>query len=354
PPVFIERLRLAGRPYPVSQLGEAELTGIRLAPGDNRAQIEFAGISFAAGGELRYQHRLEGIDPDWTEPDPARSVDYANLAPGSYRFAVRAVTPDGQVSPREADVHFEVLRPFWARWWFIALVLAAVAAVGVAVHRVRVARAVELERVRTRIASDLHDDIGASLSKIAILSDLAQQAGAAPDETRGTLVRIADTSREMVDSMGDIVWAINPKRDHLADVVQRMRRFASDALTARDIAFTFEAPTDGTSLALGADLRRQAYLVFKESVNNAAKHAGCTAVGAALRVAGDRLQLEVRDNGRGFDPSAAPVGPGGNGLASMKRRAAELGGTLELDSRPGAGTTVRLDVPLPRRSYLFR
>jgi signal transduction histidine kinase/sugar lactone lactonase YvrE len=354
PPVFIERLLLAGRPYPVSQLGEAELTGIRLAPADNRVQIEFGGISFAAGGGLRYQHRLEGIDHDWTEPDPARSVDYANLAAGRYRFAVRAVTADGRTSPREADVHFEVLRPFWARWWFIALMLGALGAVAMAVHRTRVARAVELERVRTRIASDLHDDIGASLSKIAILSDIAQQAGAAPDETRGTLVRIADTSREMVDSMGDIVWAINPKRDHLADVVQRMRRFASDALAARDIAFTFEAPTDGTSLALGADLRRQAYLVFKESVNNAVKHAGCTAVGAALRVAGNRLQLEVRDNGRGFDPSAAPEGPGGNGLASMKRRAAELGGTLELDSRPGAGTTVRLDVPLPRRSYLFR
>ena len=308
PPVFIERLRLAGRPHPVSQLGEAELTGIRLAPGDNRVQIEFGGISFAAGGELRFQHRLEGIDPDWTEPDPARSVDYANLAPGSYRFAVRAVTPDGRVSPHEADVHFQVLRPFWARGWFIALVLAAAGAIGVAVHRVRVARAVALERVRTRIAADLHDDIGASLSKIAILSDIAQQEGAAPDETRGTLVRIADTSREMVDAMGDIVWAINPKRDHLADVVQRMRRFASDTLGARDIAFTFDAPTDGTGLALGADLRRQAYLVLKESVNNAVKHSGCTKVAVRLEVAGGRLVLEVRDDGRGFD-AARPRRP---------------------------------------------
>ena len=352
PPVFIGRVRAGGVPHRVSELGETEVAPARLPPDRNRVQIEFGGIAFGAGGELRYQYMLEGADRDWSERSASRSVDYANLAPGRYRFRVRAVAPDGRVSERPAVFAFVVLRPFWQRWWFLGAIALVLAAAAEAIHRARVTRMVELERVRTRIATDLHDDIGASLSQIAILSEVAhRKAGEGAPATRDALSRIAETSRELVDSMSDIVWAINPRRDRLSDVVQRMRRFANDACSARDVALAFRAPAGDDQLKLGPDVRRQAYLVLKESVNNAARHSGCSRVAVELRIEGDRLVLEVRDDGRGFDPGADFEG---HGLASMRRRAAELGGTLDLLSNPGEGTRVRLEVPVGRRPGIFR
>ena len=140
-------------------------------------------------------------------------------------------------------------------------------------YRYRVAQLVAIERVRTRIATDLHDDIGASLSQIAILSELARGEADTRPETANTLDRIATTSRELVESMGDIVWAINPKRDRVGDLLQRMRHFASDTFTGRNIDFTFRAPDAGRDLALAADVRREVLLIFKEAVNNIARHA---------------------------------------------------------------------------------
>jgi signal transduction histidine kinase len=147
----------------------------------------------------------------------------------------------------------------------------------------------------------------------------------------------------LVDSMSDIVWAINPKRDNLDDLVHRMRRFASDTLAARNIAFTFRAPSGESALALGPDLRRELYLVFKESIHNAVKHSECERVEIVLDVRGGRLTLSVVDDGRGFDPGRETDG---QGLASMSRRAERLGGSFRVDSAPGRGATVTLDVPL--------
>jgi ligand-binding sensor domain-containing protein/signal transduction histidine kinase len=346
PPVFIDRVRIAGSPHPVSELGATEVVRARLPHRRNRALIEFGGICFRLGGDLRYQYLLEGVDDDWSEPATNRSVDYANLAPGAYRFQVRAVASDGQISPAPATFAFTVLRPIWQRWWFLLSMTFAVAAIALALHRLRVARAVTLERVRTRIATDLHDDIGSSLSQIVILSEMLQRRVDRTDTVlTPRLMRIAAVSRELVDSMSDIVWAINPKRDRLSDVVFRMRRFAADAFTGKQIDFTFQAPRGESDLSLGPDVRREVYLVFKESVNNVVRHSECSHVEIELRVGGDGLHLQVRDDGRGFDTGRRD---GGHGLESMRRRARRLGGTLELLSLPGKGTTVRLVIPLGR------
>jgi ligand-binding sensor domain-containing protein/signal transduction histidine kinase len=346
PPVFIDRVRIAGSPHPVSELGATEVLRARLPHRRNRALIEFGGISFRPGGDLRYQYLLEGVDDGWSEPATNRSVDYANLAPGAYRFRVRAVASDGQISPAPATFAFTVLRPFWQRWWFLLSMTFVATAVALAVHRLRVARAVELERVRTRIATDLHDDIGSSLSQIVILSEMLQRRVDPTDAVLNSpLARIACVSRELVDSMSDIVWAINPKRDRLSDVVFRMRRFAADAFTGKDVDFTFRAPRGEADLSLGPDVRREVYLIFKEGVNNAVRHSQCSHAEIEVQVAGDRLRLEVRDDGRGFDKGRDH---GGHGLESMRRRARDLGGSLDVLSQPGRGTTVRLEIPLRR------
>src|SRR5262249_38491712 len=160
--------------------------------------------------------------------------------------------------------------------WFQALATMMIGLVGYALYRYRVARLIELERVRTRIASDLHDDIGSNLSLIAGLSDvLRQHAGRVAPQMTEQLSLIATVSHRSVDAMSDIVWAINPRKDHLRDLTQRMRRFCSDTLTAHQIRFNFVAPSTEPDLKLGADLRREVFLIFKESVNNLARHAAC-------------------------------------------------------------------------------
>lgn len=352
PPTFISGLRIAGVPYPVSELGEMEVSDLVLEAGQNQIQIDFFGLSFSAGSNLRYQYLLEGVDREWSALTDQRTVN-TNLAPGTYRFLVRAVTADGAATRSPASVRFTILRPLWQRWWFLALLAVITAAIVYALFRYRVERAIELERVRTRIATDLHDDIGASLSQIAILSEVVNQRigknGSSSSVTE-PLQMIAGTSREMVDAMSDIVWAINPRKDHLSDLVQRMRRFTSDILSARDINFHFRAPgADEKNIRLGADLRREVYLIFKESLNNLAKHSQCTEADVLFQIAHDWLTISISDNGRGFDVerviNGEHSGLGGHGLLGLRRRAEALGGSFEIKSERGAGTIVMLKVP---------
>jgi nitrate/nitrite-specific signal transduction histidine kinase len=300
-------------------------------------------VAFAPGETLRYQYMLEGGGSGWSEPSPQHTVNYANLSSGSYRFVVRALNAEGLTSVRPASIEFVILPPLWLRWWFQLIVAALAGVLVYAFYRYRVTRLVELERVRTRIATDLHDDIGSSLSQIAILSEVAkrQLVPAAPALAE-PLADIAGISRDVVDSMSDIIWAIDPERDHLGDLVNRMRRFSNDVLSVRDIQVAFVAPQ--SELAIGADLRRQIFLIFKEAVHNIVRHSGATEVRIALHVDHGWLTLEVQDNGAGFNSSRSRDG---RGLRSMRERARSAGGTADLITGCG-GTTVRVRLPLDR------
>lgn len=346
PSIFIQQLRVAGNELPISELGVSHAGGFEFPAADNRLEIKFLSPGFRPGEVLHYQFMLEGADSNWGAPSDQRTVTYANLKPGNYRFLVRAVNADGVFSAEPAAITFRIIPPVWQRWWFIALVIVLLAAITHLIYRYHTRRLIELERVRTRIATDLHDDIGASLSKIAILSDVAgHEVTAAESPVSGPLGQIADTSRDALDSMSDIVWAVNPQRDHLSDLTQRMRRFAEDLLDARDIEFTFRAPVDEKDVRLGADLRREVYLIFKECVNNLAKHSDCTRAELDFRINGQWLVVSIDDNGSGFEPADVSTngGMGGHGLASMQRRAQALGGSLKFENK---GTRVTLRVPL--------
>jgi signal transduction histidine kinase/sugar lactone lactonase YvrE len=346
PPVWITEVRAAGVPLPLSGLGESEVSGVRLEAGQNRMQIEFGSLSFEVGDEIEYRYRLGGAGDEWTAPSALDSINFAGLSPGRYRFEVQALNSYGVESEPPATVSFRVLPPFWRQPWFLALVTLAVAGVAFGTHRLRVARAVDLERVRTRIATDLHDDIGSSLSYVALLSEVLKRKASPADTDMGrSLGKIAETSRTLMDAMSDIVWAINPKRDRLQDLVLRMRRFANDVFTAGEIAHSFRAPPHEKQLRLGPDVRREVYLVFKESVNNAVRHSGCSRVEIELLVDREGLTMTVGDDGRGFDTKQKSEG---HGLDNMKRRVTALGGGLELDSGEGKGTKITLRVPWSR------
>jgi signal transduction histidine kinase len=202
--------------------------------------------------------------------------------------------------------------------------------------------ALELERVRTRIATDLHDDVGASLSQVAIMSEVVSHR-AVPD--RKTLEEIAGTSRELLQSMSEIVWAIDPSHDRLHDVTQRMRWFAGETLSGCGIALHFSISEQERELRLSVETRRQVFLIFKECVNNIARHAQARHANIALSVEQNHLVLRVEDDGCGFD-----LGQGeGHGLRNMAQRARLLDGAFQVRSHPGEGTTLCLRVPLGKR-----
>jgi ligand-binding sensor domain-containing protein/two-component sensor histidine kinase len=344
PPVLITGLRIGGETYQISALGETEIAAVELGADKNQIQIDFVALGFSQGESLRYQYKLEGASEDWSQLADQRRVNFANLSPGAYRFLVQAVNADGVVSETAASFSFTILHPVWQRWWFLALAGGFLGLMAYTLYRYRVARLLELERIRTRIATDLHDDIGANLSLIAMASEVAQRQSRHEDqEMSEVLSLIAGTSRELVDSMGDIVWAVNPDRDHLVDLVKRMRRFASDVFSARNIAFHFESPVDDRDIRLGTETRREVLLIFKEAVNNIARHSECAQADIEFAEQGGWLVLKLKDNGKGFDTRQSFDG---NGLLSMGRRAERLGGTLAVVSGNGEGTAVTLRTPL--------
>jgi ligand-binding sensor domain-containing protein/signal transduction histidine kinase len=309
PAVLVYAIRINGDPRPLSDLGETEPALLSLSPSERQVQVDFGGFHH----DLLYQTRLSGVGGDWTRPSPSRSVHYLSLAPGNYELSIRAVGADGSFSPAPARVRFEIAAPVWQRWWFLLAGAAALSGIVYAAHRYNLAQAVALERVRTRIASDLHDDIGSNLSVISGLSEmLRQQARGTAPQLAAPLSVISEVSSRSMEAMADIVWAIDPRKDHLRDLAQRMRRWTSDALAGRPIELNFTAPED--DLSLDAEMRREIYLVFKEAVHNIVRHSGCTTMSVSLRRDGSALVLHVEDNGKGFVPIQATQG---QGLASI-------------------------------------
>ena len=350
PRVWIHRLRVAGVEHPLHELGVRAVEALVLAPHQRRLEVGFFSLDFEPGGGLRYQYRVIGEDMRWSEPTRQRTLA-ATLAPGRYRLEVRALRGDGSSSSKPATLAVRVLPPLWRRWWFLAAMALAAGWALFLLYRLRVARLLELERVRTRIASDLHDDIGASLSRIAIWSEVIKQRTAAEqEESHRLLGEIADSARGLVDSMSDIVWSIDPRKDSFGDLVVRVRSLASEVLEPAGIRWRLDTPSELAPIVLEPEQRRHLYLIFKEAVHNILRHSGAGEAKLSLALAGRSLRLEVRDDGRGFDPGEQPVPRrGGHGLLNFQTRAAELGGSAEVSSAPGQGTRLVVHVPLRRR-----
>jgi len=339
PPILITAVHVDNEPQPLQPLGERTVRALELRHDRNHLRIDFVALGFGPGEDLRYQYRLEGAGDDWSAPSSQRTVNFANVAPGTYLFAVRAINSDGIPSAEPASLAFTIVPPIWQRWWFLALAAAAAASALYALYRYRLARAVEIATMRTRIATDLHDDIGANLTKIAILSEVTRQQLDGQGEAGDRLSTIARISRESVASMSDVVWAINPKRDTLRDTVRRMRQHAEEVFVGRGKSLEFHAPDGDQGLRVPIEIRRDFFLIFKEALNNAVRHSQCRKVRIDVDADESGLHLRVADDGVGFEMRGEPAG---NGLTSMRRRAAKMGAALEVVSVPGHGTTVCL------------
>jgi two-component sensor histidine kinase/streptogramin lyase len=342
PPVQLTGIEVWGRggTRAIAPYGLERLT---LPWHDDSFALSFAALSFGAAEKSRYAYRLEGLDRDWVEAGGHRQARYTNVPPGRYTFRVKGASPDGVWNHEGATVAITLTPPFWQRLWFRGLMFGMLVGMAYAGHRYRVAKLLEMERLRLRIASDLHDDLSSDLSAIAMVTDMMQRRSELAEPERSRLAELRDKALEMAGSLRDVVWYVQPEHDTLEAIVRRMRTTAASLLGDTSCSFEIDLPGERGGVHMAT--RRNLFLIYKELIHNVARHAGATSVSVSLKAEDGRLLLRVRDDGKGFDATASHAG---EGLRSVRRRAQQIGAALEIVSRPGQGTEVRLTMDLAR------
>ncbi len=338
---YLTGLTLANTPI-MHRLREGTLS---LASNEQLLTITVSALDLSQGDGLRFAIMLDGIDrsPQITSDG---IITYASLPSGTFRLMAYTVAGNGRYSQPVVIATIVKAVPVWQRWWFFLLVAGLVGAVVFSITRYRYRQKLALQAVRVRIAGDLHDEVGSSLSSITIGSQLAQRLGSGENEqVHKLLQRIGETSSDSLRSISDIVWAIDPKNDQGDALVQRMRRVAMELLGSKGIDVVFNVGPGVEDLKLAMETRKELLLIFKEAVHNASKYSEAKHVRVDLFRDGGTLMLIVKDDGRGFDPA---LHGDGHGLGSMRRRAAGMGARALIESRPGKGATVTLGIPLTR------
>jgi signal transduction histidine kinase/ligand-binding sensor domain-containing protein len=339
---------LGGLPVALPSTG----TPLHLAPGAGSLALSWIGVDVATPEAVIYQTRFAGLDAAWTLTD-RRTVQLASPAPGSYRFEVRAARRGGEWSPTLAlDLVAEA--PLWRRGWFRAAVALALLALVGTLAAWRVRQLLAIERLRTEIAADLHDHVGAGLTEIAILAEIAGRRAAQPNpskESRGPdgsegapeIARAAETARGLIDRMDDIVWLVNPRRDSLHELFVRLKDSYAELFSAQGVLFRATNLRLFEGVRLPMAQRENLLAIFREALANALRHSGCREIELDVSLRRRTLEVTLRDDGTGFDPAKVKEG---DGLSNMKARAAKIGGKLAVESAEGHGTTVRFRGPI--------
>jgi two-component sensor histidine kinase len=354
PPVVITGFQVFNRPvFPDAAPGTDG--GITLSYRDNFFSFEFAALNYTAPEKNRYAYKLEGFDRDWVYSGTRRYVSYTQLNGGNYVFRVKGSNNDGIWNEDGISIRLRIDPPFYMTWWFLLAVVAVIAMGTYLSYRLRLRKLLALEKLRTRIASDLHDDIGSGLTRIAVLSDVAlHQAGdlrrktgvaVSPDATEEvslSIRKVGNIARELVDAMSDVVWSIDPRHDSAGSLMQRVKVYALELCEAKNIALSFETQGERDTAGLSPEIMRELLLVAKEAVTNIVRHSGCSVAHIRLVMGSKEISLEVGDNGKGFVPSTPASG---NGLMNMRARAERAGGTFTVDAVPGGGTRLYISLP---------
>lgn len=339
PRVAITDFKVYNQNLPVDSL--LRLHQIELPNDRNTFSISFALVGLP--DTLVYYYKLDGADNGWTQALKSQTVNYTLLPPGSYTFLVRAQNKKGTLVTPITKLPILIRIPFWLSWWFILLGCLLFTGIIYYFHRQSVNRILAIEAIRQKVARDLHDDMGSTLSTINILSMMAKNKLAEdPAKAGAFLTKISDNSSRMMEAMDDIVWSINPANDSMDKIVARMRSFATEVLEAKDIDLAFTVSGDVQSVHLDMEQRRDFFLIYKEAINNIAKYAHCKKTIITLELTQQKLTLSIADDGAGFDVAAADTG---NGLNNMRKRAENLG-SITIESIPGSGTTVCLQIPV--------
>jgi signal transduction histidine kinase len=313
----------------------------RLNYSQNVLTFEFTAIDFEQGEGLNFEYRLDPFDRDWVQAGTNRAVTYTSLDGGNYTFRVRSINEWGLRSEREAVFKLHIRPPFYRTWWFFALCTIALGGLFFTILRYRELQRLEKEQIRQRIARDLHDDVGSTLSSISILSDAAL-SGTERESEKQRLGNIGEKARSALDSISDIGWAVNPQNDSMEKVTGHIIRFAVEMLEPAGIVVDVFTDKKANALKLPMEQRKEFYLIFKEAINNCGKHSKAKNARISLTCEEGKLQLEISDDGVGFDPEKQTSG---NGMHNMRARANAINGQIEVRSAPGRGTAVVLSLP---------
>lgn len=326
---------------PGGQPGPANASPLTVPRGARRLEIHFTGISFSNLERVRFKYKLEGYDQDWNESEMLNVASYTRVPPGKYSFRVQAGSSDGVWNPRLAELSFLVRPQFWQTWWFRAASTLTAGMIIFAFSYGPIHRRRQMERLRLRIARDLHDEVGSHLGTISLYNQLAQAKLAEQQPCNVEFQEIDRVIQRTAQSLRDVIWFINPEFDTLAGMLQHMEDAANRALAGKTVTFQVESQIPNRSLAV--EFRRNMFLIFRELMHNILKHSQARHVQITVAIEKQNLILQIRDDGVGFDLNLSPQG---HGLKNMKQRAAELGGVLAIDARTGKGATVLISVPL--------
>ena len=312
---------------------------ITLSYKDNYFSFEFASLDYSTPDRNRYAYMLEGLDGDWTQSGTRHFAGYTHVDAGRYVFRVKGTNGDGVWNEEDTSIRIIITPPFWETWWFITLLVLAIGGTIAFVITNRVRQLLAIERLRSKIAADLHDDIGAGLTEISIMGEVITQK--LPHEARQMVLqeteKIGTTARGLVSSMSDIVWLVNPRRDSLYDLVSRLGDSFKETLNALNIQFRTENLESLKSIRLKMEYRQHLLLIFKEAINNSLKYSGCTEISLKVSLKGKKLDMRLVDDGTGFDVQDIQTG---NGLKNMEDRASSIGGSLTIRSSANEGTEV--------------
>ncbi len=333
PPIVISSVRIFNEPV------RGEIDSVYLSYDQNFLSIEFSALDFTNPIENQYAYILEGIENEWHYVDSRRRIaNYTNLAPGKYIFRVRGSNNDGVWNNVGTELHIFISPPYWQTWWFITLTVLFLGFVIYYLSTIRFRNLLSIEKLKSKLSADLHDNIGSGLTEISILSELAaNEIKSSSTDPQHKLNLISEKARMLIDNMSDIVWMVNPHRDSLYHVILRLKDSYSDFLSSMEISFGTVNLEKFASVKLPMDYKQNLFLIFKEAINNSIKHSGCKKIILEANLNKDVLELIMIDDGTGLDPDNIKYG---NGILNMKSRAKVIGGNLEINSSD-EGTTIK-------------
>ncbi|MBK7106538.1 MAG: hypothetical protein IPH62_14770 [Ignavibacteriae bacterium] len=307
----------------------------------NYFSFEFASLDFKKSGKNKYKYILEGLDKNWTYTNAEnRKVFYTNLAPGEYKFIVTGTNNDGIWSSKFSSVKITILSPFWMQWWFISLLILFVGGIITFLINQRIRYLIAMDKLKSNLSADLHDNVGAGLTEISILSELT--ATEVPDSSNVSknLIKISELSRQLVESMSDIVWVVNPNRDSLYDLIVRLKDSYAELLGELGITLQTSDLDKLENIKMPMDIRQNLYLILKESINNCIKHSCCKNIILEIINVGKNMTIKVIDDGNGFNINSQTHG---NGLTNIKNRSNKIDWQISIKSEIGIGTKVILE-----------
>jgi signal transduction histidine kinase len=358
PPVVIERVLIDGQSQGEDGLRAIPPRAVTIPASKEGLEIRYASLSFTAPDKGRFKYQLEGYEKNWKErPGDVREVLYGKLPPGQYQFKITACNEDDVWNPSYATLAVTVLPPFWRTWWFITVTtLVLLGMIVGSVHYVstqRLQRQVAamrqkeaLETERARIARDIHDQVGASLTQLSLLGELVEGDKDHPEEVEAHARQIEQTALETTRALDEIVWTVNPSNDTLDGLVNYICKYAQDYLAVAGVRYRLEIPSQLPAAPITPEVRHNVFLAAKESITNVVRHAHASSVSLRLRLEPARFTLEIEDDGRGLgglDPKAAQTR---NGLRNMRKRMEDVGGSFSIGPGPERGAVVRLTAPL--------